>query len=186
MDALFDKDNSLDASPIPWKPIGEIVNDVPQHHEVMNIYEGKSHVVSKTDFMTKFDLDYENKKKNNTPMEMSREEIRKHSMFDSDIQQATSSFYTLFGDLKKIIEYKKYPSVSVKCTYYYPFGRNEVLLDNPSECRKRAEGELKDKKACGEWIEYYNNGVVRYKGVKENGEWVSKESFLNNGKTLVE
>ena len=47
LDALFDKDNSLDASPIPWKPIREIVNDVPQHHEVMNVYEGKSHVVQK-------------------------------------------------------------------------------------------------------------------------------------------
>ena len=115
---------------------------------------------------------------------MTPEEIQKHMLYDSDIQEMVSRSYTLFGDLKSVIEFTASPVRTVKCTQYYPFGRNEVLLNNTKECRKRAEGEMKDHKASGHWVEYYNNGKIRCEGEMKDGQWVTKKQFLNTGSPM--
>ena len=43
----------------------------------------------------------------------------------------------------------------------------------------RFKFEKKNKKECGHWKEYYNNGKLRFEGEKENGEWIEKKCYLN-------
>lgn len=192
LDKQMVENGELDTSLIAWKPIRKQSCDLPQCREVTLRYLGKEHVISVTEYHTKFDLLKKETdgtvsiEENGKVHMLSADEMRKRAMYDSDIQESISKYYTLFGDLKSIIEFSASPVKTVKCTQFYPIGRNEVILNSVGECRKRAEGELKDRKACGHWIEYYNNGKIRFEGEKEDGVWKEKKSFLNTGALLLD
>lgn len=190
LDKQMKTEGALDCSVIKWKPLRCAVQDVTQYRETTLSYAGKSSVIATMNYMTRFDILYKEKggkvpvDEKDSSRYMTPEEVQKHMLYDSDIQEMVSRNYTLFGDLKSVIEFTASPVRTVKCTQYYPFGRNEVLLNNAKECRKRAEGEMKDRKASGHWVEYYNNGKIRCEGEMKDGQWVTKKQFLNTGSPM--
>ena len=193
LDKQIEEKGTLDTSIINWKKIKRYEDELVQCHEVSLHYLKESHIISLMNYQTNFDIlknegngEVAQTDENGNIRYLSDKEMLKRSLYDSDIQVVTTRVYTLFGDLKKIVDFKATPFRCEKYTYYYPCGRKEVELNNPSLCRKRSEGEKKNKKECGHWKEYYNNGKLRFEGEKENGEWIEKKCYLNSGKLMKE
>ena len=193
LDKQMEDNGELDTSIIKWKKIIQHKDDFAQYREVSLSYLKQSHIISKMEYQTHFDIlknegngEVAQTDENGNIRYLSDIEMYKHSLYDSDIQVATTKVYTLFGDLKKIVNFEATPIRCTKYTYYYPCGRKEIELNDPSKCRKRSEGEKKNKKEWGHWKEYYNNGMLRFEGEKENGKWIEKKCYLNTGKLMKE
>lgn len=191
LDKQYKQNNELDCSVIEWKKIVKDTFDVPQCREVTLSYAQKSHTISLMEYQTHFDIlrkegngEVAQTDDNGNIRYLSQAEIRKRSLYDSDIQSFTTKYFTIFGDLKKMVEFEASPVRTTKCISFYPSGCDDGSLSKPEDCRKKSEGEMKNNKGCGHWKEYYNNGILRCEGEKENGEWKEKKCYYNNGRLM--
>ena len=189
----YKENQKLDCTYIHWKPIRVSESEISHVKRQILKYGKTSHLVSEIHSMTAFDKmkeEYEDIPALNEEgyvYQLSKEEIMKKALYDSDIQEFTWKKYTLFGDLKSCSRITISDTKEKKITKetFYPIGRNEVLLDNPDMCRKRKVEVLKDGEANGDCTEYYNNGRKRAEGKKANGVWVTVRRYLNTGKEIM-
>ena len=188
----YKETHKLDCTYINWKPIHVSKSEISHVKRQILKYGKTSHLVSEIHSVTAYDKmkeEYEDMHALNDGYvyQLSKEEIMKKALYDSDIQEFTWKKYTLFGDLKSYnrITISDTKEKEITKETFYPIGRNEVLLNNPELCRKRTVEVLKDGEANGHCVEYYNNGRKRAEGEKADGVWVTVKWYLNTGREIM-